>query len=568
MSVSADVLSPSPVRIAGRVAVRRLPVIILVLAVCFLVLMPLFRLQQIAAEDGGAGYVRAFSSPEIFEVLQMTLWLAIGSVIIATILGVLLAWCATLLPPRLGFLNVVPVLPIVLPAAATIVGWAFLLSPRPGYLNALLRMLPWWSDLSEGPIDIYTMEWIVIITGLSLTSFMFLFVSNGMRNINTELIEAAQVSGSGQIGIFFKITVPLLRPVLVYGIVVVLLLGLGQFTGPLFLGRTEGIDVITTMMYRSTARTPVDHAEAAALGSPLLIFGILLVIGQRLVLGDQNRFVTHSGKSFSQRARHSWVAVTILVLFGVFSTLLPVIALVIVALSPFWSGTPDVSTFTLEHFATALGTRGITDAIVLSVVASIAAAAIALVIGYAVSTLLLRGKEKYPWASRIVDFVVGLPLAIPSVIFGVGFLLTYSAPPFRLYGSPWVLILVYVTLMLPFATRMILSGMVALGNNYIEASRTSGAGVIQTSFRIMLPLLRPTIAGAGALIFILLTHEFAASLLVRSPTSQVMGTILYDYWTNGMYPIVAAIALIMGVVTAAGLGLALLLGGSNVLSKL
>ena len=51
--------------------------------------------------------------------------------------------------------------------------------------------------------------------------------------------------------------------------------------------------------------------------------------------------------------------------------------------------------------------------------------------------------------------------------------------------------------------------------------------------------------------FVLLTHEFAASLLVRAPTTQVMGTVLFDYWTNGSYPLVAAIALVMTVVTAA-----------------
>ena len=47
--------------------------------------------------------------------------------------------------------------------------------------------------------------------------------------------------------------------------------------------------------------------------------------------------------------------------------------------------------------------------------------------------------------------------------------------------------------------------------------------------------------------FVLLTHEFAASLLVRSPTTQVMGTVLFDYYTNGSYPLVAAIALVMTV---------------------
>ena len=64
--------------------------------------------------------------------------------------------------------------------------------------------------------------------------------------------------------------------------------------------------------------------------------------------------------------------------------------------------------------------------------------------------------------------------------------------------------------------------------------------------------MRPTIGGAAALMFVLLTHEFAASLLVRSPTTQVMGTVLFDFCVNGSYPLVAAIALVMTGVTAVG----------------
>ena len=122
-------------------------------------------------------------------------------------------------------------MPIVVPAVANVTGWVFMLSPRPGYLNALLRKLPWWNDLDAGPVDIYTLPWIVILTGFGLTAFVYLFVSAGLRNINGELIEAALVSGSSSTAVFFRITLPLLRPVLVYGGGVALLLGLGQFTG-------------------------------------------------------------------------------------------------------------------------------------------------------------------------------------------------------------------------------------------------------------------------------------------------------------------------------------------------
>jgi iron(III) transport system permease protein len=110
--------------------------------------------------------------------------------------------------------------------------------------------------------------------------------------------------------------------------------------------------------------------------------------------------------------------------------------------------------------------------------------------------------------------------------------------------------------------------MVALGDAYLEASRASGASALRTNVKIVLPLLRSSIGGAGALMFVLLTHEFAASLLVRSATTNVMGTVLFDYYANGSYPRVAAIALIMTAVTAVGVTVAILVGGSKSLEGL
>ena len=79
---------------------------------------------------------------------------------------------------------------------------------------------------------------------------------------------------------------PLLRPALVYGTGVALLLGLGQFTAPLLLGRTENISVLTTEMYFATAQIEPPYGVAAALGSPLLVFGIIVLFVNRVLLGD------------------------------------------------------------------------------------------------------------------------------------------------------------------------------------------------------------------------------------------------------------------------------------------
>jgi iron(III) transport system permease protein len=545
----------------------RLGIIAFIGAIGYLTIYPLIRLQYLALEHGGRSYHDAYTRTGEWKTIRDTLLLGVGSLAIALVLGTGLAWAALSLPRRLRVLRVVPILPIILPPLAGVLGWSFLLSPHPGYLNQLLRHLPWWSGF-QGPFDVYTIPWIIIITGLALASFIYLFVAAGLENISSELIEAAYVSGSSRAGVFFRIVLPLLRPALVYGTGVALLLGLGQFTAPLLLGQNQGIKVLTTDMYLQTEQIPAQYGLAAAIGSPLLVFGVLLLFVNRILLGNHSRFVTHGGKGgFKPAGRGSWSAAVSVVLYGFFTTLLPIAALVIVSLGQFWSGVVDPSKFTLATWRTVTTASGVQPAIWNSVELSVIAALVTLPIAY-ISALFLRKQREHRIAGPILDFVIAMPLSIPAVIFGVGFLLTYTNKPFVLYGTKWVIVLVYVTLMIPFATRMLLSGLAALGDSYMEAARVSGAGLLRTHATILLPLLRPTIGGASALMFILLSHEFAASLLVRAPTVNVMGTILYDYYQNGGYPLVAVISLIMVGVTTAGVLVALVLGGSETFKKL
>lgn len=541
--------------------------VLFVLALAYLVVMPLVRLQALAFADGAQGYRTAFTGEFVATTIRNTFGLAVGSLVIGMVFGTLLAWWSTQLSPRLSWLRVLPVLPIVIPAVANVSGWAFLLSPRPGYLNAILRLLPWWSDQTSGPADVYSLFWIVAITGFSLSAFVYIFVSAGLRNIGAELVEASRVSGASATVTFFRVVLPLLRPVMLYGGGVALLLGLGQFTAPLLLGTNKGVTVLTTDIYFALSQSPIDFGRAAAIGSPLLVFGLAIVLAQKLLLANQDRFVTHGGRAFRMAGKPSRLAAIGILIYTFLTVGLPLISLTILAFSNFWSPRLMWSNVTLDNFASVFRDTGIVEAIFTSVGTASVAVAISLIIGFVVATVLVRGRRN-AILRMIMDVIVAMPLGIPAVIFGAGFLFTYSRPPLVLYGTWWVLVVVYVTLMLPFTTRMQLSGMLQLGSAYREASRVCGASGLMTDLKITLPLMRATMGGAAALMFVLLTHEFTASVLVRSPTNQVMGTVLFDYWVNGSFPVVAAIALVMTAVTAAGVLLAMLVGGRDVLTKL
>ena len=538
--------------------------VLLAIGVGFLVLSPVLQLQWRAFLDGGSAFVRMQDLPRIGTTLGTTIVLAVLSSILAVLMGTLLAWCASMLPQRVRRIGeLAPLLPLVVPAVAAVTGWIFLLSPRVGYLNMALRSLPGLDRLEEGPFDIYSVTGIIIITGMLLSSFVYVFVFTGLKNMGQELEAAAAACGASPTMRFFTITLPLLRPSIIFATGVVFLLGLGQFTAPLLLGRTAKIDVLTTEMFYLTERFPVDFGLGAALGFPILALGLMVVLFQKLALGEQRRFVVVSARSKYNVRESRWWAAVVIGLYLLVTTVLPLLALIYVSVSPFWTGSLIVPELTLRHWSSVLGNRGLVDAIWTSVKTSVIGIAILIPLGFFMAFALLQSTRIAKPVRMAIDLFATLPIAVPASLMGFGLLFVYSQPPIQIYGTTAVLVVTYVTLMVGHSTRLQFTTLVATGQEFLEASKASGAGPIRSLFQVMLPMCRKGIAATAALTFVLLFHEFSASLMVRSARTQVIGSVMYDVWAGGIYSQVAVLALIMVVVTVIGVCIAGWLGGTD-----
>jgi iron(III) transport system permease protein len=565
-STAPEVPKPVPRRAGSHARGWRWGALAALLAV--LVLWPLASLQLTAFGDGLEAFRRVWETPGIGAVFGNTVVLALGSVVIAVLLGTLLAWSVHRCSPRLrGVLAVLPILPLMIPAVASISGWTYLLSPRVGFLNRVLRDWGLGSG-PTGPIDVFGMPAIVILTGFSLTSFVYLFVHASLEQRGGELEAAAAVSGGSPLRVMCTITLPLLRPAIVYSAGITFLLGLGQFAAPLLLGAASGIDTVTTVMYRVSQTYPVDYAFGAVLDLPLVAAGVLVVVVQRWTLRDERRFATTAGKGryvVGKPAR--WAAVPVLA-YVLLAVVLPLLALVVVALSPFWSGRIDPSVFTVEAFARALGDGRTLSGVGTSLTAALLTLLIVMPIGFVAATGLLKRTNVPAPIRSVIDTMSTLTLGMPAAIFGFALLFAYSGAPFRLYGTTAIIVVAYVTLMIPHAIRPQLSAMIATGPEYAEASRASGAGILRTALMITVPMVRRGLAVATVLVVVLVFHEFAASVMVRSPQMQVMGTLLLDQWTSGTAPDVAVIALLMVLVTTVGVVAALAVGGRRALEEM
>jgi iron(III) transport system permease protein len=533
-----------------------------------LIIWPLIRFELKAFDDGGSGFSRAWNYDGIGRVAFNTLALAIGSVVIALTLGTLLAWLTMRVPPRWNaVVALMPVAPLMLPAVAKVQSWTYLLSPRTGIINRWLREIGLGSG-TRGPLDIYTMPGIVIISGFTLTSFVFLFVSASLRQRGTELEAAASTCGASGPKIFFTVTLPLLRPALVYSGGITFLLALGQFTAPLLLGGPRHIEVVSTVMYQVSSEYPQDFGMGAALATPLLAIGIFIVFVQRRALRDAQRFVSVSGRSRHVLTKTSHWALLPIGLYLLFAVVLPMFALISVSLSPFWSGRVEPSKFTLSHWENAFSDAATRQALTTTAIALAITLALVVPLGY-LAAYAQNARTQVPKPVRVaIDALSSVSLSMPAVLLGFAFLVTWSGAPFKLYGSTAIIVIAYVTLMLPHAIRPQLASMMSVGPEYAEASRVCGAGPFTTARKIGFPLIRSGIGVAVSIVIILIIHEFAVSLMVTSPQRRVVGTLLYDATNFGTAPQVAVVALLMVAITSVGLIFALIVGGARAVDRI
>lgn len=535
-------------------------------ALAAIVMVPILLYFTRVFEAGALDRVR--DVPNLGRTLGMTVFLAAGSTAIGAVLAVALAAAVARIPGRLqSVAAIIPQLPLVVPPVAMVYGWIFIFSPGVGYGNTLLRMTPFFDHLDEGPINVYSVPAIMLITALDLAGFIYAFVLARIFEINGSVTASARVCGASGFRTFMTITFPLLRPSLVAGVVVAFLIGLGQFTAPLFLGTRASVSVVATEIFRMREQYPIDYAVTAALGLPLLTFGILSIVVQRKVVGDQRRYITTaSGRGISTQSGRRAFAIT--AAYGVLTVALPVAAIALVALSPYWNGDLSTIRFTTVHIRDAFGDPPVWDAVVNTLRTSFLAAAIVLPIGF-VAALALSGVLRAPGVVRAsLDFIFIAPLAVPRALLGMAILFVFIQPPFSLYGSLLLFVVGYAFIILPFSLRSQYNSLIGVHPSLFEASRVCGAGQFRMVSSIALPIARRGMAAALALAFVLLSNDFAVSVMVRTPGNQVLGTLLYERSVQGLVPDVAVLALIMTTVTAVILFLTIRIGGKSSLKGL
>jgi iron(III) transport system permease protein len=518
-----------------------------VAAVVGLLVLP--PLVAVVAASAGAGFAPLHRP----DVLFNTLLLGVTTTAAAVVSGGLLALALVRGVPGRAMLERLVVMPLYLTPLLTAIGWSWLGSPRSGLLNLLLR-----DTLGLGlTINVVSPIGVIIVSTLATMPLPFLLISDALAGIDTSLLEAARVHGALPRTVLRRVTLPLLTPAALASALLVFVQAVGLFSVPAVLGMPAGFNVATTEIFRLLETYPPRLGDAAAWGLLLLGITALLTLAQSMLLGRRS-FATIAGKAFRPSAkppRARRLRAALAWLYVALATALPLIALLWAASVAFVASDLRLTRFSARHFDYVLFAYPKTwIAAGNSMLLGVLTATVVCVLGLAVSWVVLRTRQ----AGRgVLDQLSMVPLSMPAMVFALGLLWVYVRLPVPIYGTLAILLIAYVTHYLPFGVRSTSAALRQLHPELEEAARVAGATWLTTMRRVTVPLVKPTMTAAWALLFIMAMQEVSSSILLYSSSSIVLSVAVFDLWENGNPSDVAALGFVQLAASFVVVGLVL-----------
>ncbi len=490
------------------------------LGVTALVLLPIVYLAARALEADASSW-RLIMRWRTVSLTLHTFGLAVAVTLAATAIGVALAWLAVRsdMPGRRVWATLFA-LPLVIPSY---VG-AFTLLSALGPTGELQRLLE--------PLGVERLPDITGFPGafLALTLFtypyVYLVTVAGIRGLDPAFEEAGRVAGRSRAHVFRTVTLPLLRPSIGAGALLVALYTLHDF-GAVSLMRYPTFTQAIFLQYKAA----FDRTPAAILSLMLAALALVVVVAERRARGRARYYRSGTGVARPLRpvplGRWRWPALALSAAVIGVGLVLPAGMLLILLARGLAAGTP------LNLTIWAAGA---------SALVSGAGAIVALVAATPIAVLGARYPSR---RSRSVESLSYMGYALPGLVVALAFVFLASSYVPLLYQTLPLLVIAYVVMFLPQTAEPLRAGLLQLTPRMEEAARTLGRGRGRILKDIVFPLIaKPALAGA-ALVFLTAMKELPATLLLRPTGFETLSTRVWTSASAGLYSRAAVPALLL-----------------------
>ena len=489
------------------------------------------------------------------NVYARTLWFTFWQAAVSTLLTLALALPGAWVFARYTFpgkklLMSLTTVPFVLPTVVVAAAFRALLA-RHGVVNVWLIEA---FDLTGPPIRLEQTVWFFLLAHVFYNYTVVLRLVGGFwAGLGTELTDAARLLGASRSKVFFKITLPLLRPALWTAALLIFIFCFTSFGVILILGG-PGLGTLEVEIFRQAV-----HLFNLPMAAALSLIQIAFTFGLMWAYTNMSRrtavALDPASLALTQR-RARGIGENILVWgnLGLMLVLLgsPLLALVWRSFST-QSG-PGL-TYYLALFQNASGSLFFVSpgrAVVNSLGFALIAAFLATVLGLMASAFLAGPKSRL---GSFLDPLFMLPLSTSAVTLGFGFLIALDEPPLNLRTSILLAPLAHTLVAFPFVVRSLLPALRSIPKSLREAAAMLGASPWRAWRAVDLPIVGRAVLVGAVFAFAVSMGEFGATVFVARPQTPTMPLAVYRFLGQPgalNYGQAMAMSSLLMLVTAAG----------------
>ncbi|MED0990609.1 putative 2-aminoethylphosphonate ABC transporter permease subunit [Bacillus nitratireducens] len=487
-------------RIGKEEWIQRLLIIGMLLAFLIMLVLPLLQLftQAFYDKDGAfigvANFSKYFTTPTLVQSLQNTIWISGATTIISVTLAFAYAYAiarTNVFGKRV--FQYVALLPLFAPTMMHGIALTYLFGNQGLITKGMFGLFEGIQIPLYGPVGIVMAE--VMYTFPQ--AFLILLIA--FQGSDYRLYEASIMLGASKAKQFLTVTLPSVKYGLISAMFVVFTLSFTDFGAPKIVGGQY--NVLATDVYKQVIGQQ-NMSMGATVGMILLIPAIFAFAVDRITQRKQANLL--SSKAVPYRIINNKKRDVISFVYCSVVTLIIILLFVAVGIAASVKVWPYNMSFTFEHFnfssLTGDGLGAFKNSVIVSAVTAVIGAILTFVFAYAIEKI-----EQLQFLRKVGYFFSIVPLAIPGLVLGLGYVFFFSQPtiqilglsitnPFHsLYGTIAVLVLVNIIHFYSVTFVTATTALKKLDREFELVSQSMSIPFYKTFFRVTVPMCLPAI---------------------------------------------------------------------------
>lgn len=427
--------------------------------------------------------------------------------------------------PMRRFFTIAFTVPLMIPPYITAIGWADFLGA-----NGLFAKLCGEAAAGAAYNLLFGFTGCLFVLFSTFLPVVILLTMTSLKSVHPRLEDAGRLV-TGWPGVLRRITVPLILPSILFGIILVFLLTIGEFGVPNFL--RYDVFVLESFVQFSAF---YNFGAATAAVLPLALFTVLALLIEWVFLRERFHEVqTVPEKAASPVIELGGCRTGSFVWTAVFC--LTVVALPLTVLVG--------RSFSVSVYASALAVAS--DSLLRSLVYAVLGASLLSLVGFFMGYLV--GRQALPFW-RTADTLTIFLFALPSAVIGIGLISLWNRPLTNfIYGSSTMIIIGYLVKYAALTSRITASTLSMIPQSMEDAGELAGLGWMRRIGWIVAPMARKGLLGGWLVGYVFCLRDLETTMIIYPPGHETLPVRIMTLMANSPPERIAALCVVMACAT-------------------